>query len=125
MIAFSLAYLAAAAGLALGVFAIVRPHAAARLVGIRIDESLAHSISEIRATYGGVFAGGHLFALIAGDATVFLALACGWGGAALVRMGSMFVDRAPTPANIGGTIYEITAAVFLAAPALIAPALTT
>jgi len=113
-----LSYLAGLAGLALGLFAIVTPHGAARLVGIQIDASLPQSISEVRATYGGVFAGGHGFSLLNGSDAAFLTLACGWGLAGVVRIGSMLFDRAANGPNYGGTAFELAMAGLLAAPIL-------
>lgn len=113
-----LAYLGCLMGVGLGLFAIVRPHGAARLVGIAIDGTLPHSVSEVRATYGGVFAGGHALALAAGHEMAFLTLACGWGAAALVRAVSMAADRAVNGPNAAGTAFEAVTALLLAAPVL-------
>ncbi len=115
-----LAYAAGLAGLGLGLFAIVSPHGAARLVGIRIDPDLPHSISEVRATYGGVFAGGHAFALVSGNEAAFITLACGWALTGVVRAGSMMMDRAANSANYGGTAFEFAMAALLAGPFLLA-----
>lgn len=115
----ALAYIGGVIGLTLGVFAIVRPYGAARLVGIRIDDTLPHSISEVRATYGGVFAGGHTFALITGHEAAFLTLACGWGLTGLVRLFSIVVDRAANQPNFGGMVFEFVMAALLAGPILI------
>ena len=118
--AFIAAYIGGILGLGLGMFAILRPHGAARLVGITIDPALPHSISEVRATYGGVFAGGHALALATGHEMAFLALACGWAGAAVVRAASMVADQAVNGANLGGTAFEAVTAVLLAMPVLAA-----
>ena len=115
-----LPYIAAVIGLGLGLFAIVRPQRAAKLVGIKIDEGLPHSISEVRATYGGVFAGGHAFALATGSDAAFVTLACGWGLTGLVRLVSIVIDRAANGANYGGTAFELVMAGLLAAPFVIA-----
>jgi len=112
----TLSYVGGFIGLGLGLFAIVSPHGAAKLVGIRIDDTLPHSISEIRATYGGVFAGGHAFALATGSETAFLTLACGWGLTGIVRLASILIDRASNGANWGGTGFEFAMAALLAAP---------
>ncbi|MGD1933834.1 MAG: DUF4345 family protein [Candidatus Phaeomarinobacter sp.] len=114
-----LPYIAGIIGLGLGVFAIVSPQGAARLVGIKIDESLPHSVSEVRATYGGVFAGGHAFALATGSDAAFITLACGWGLTGLVRLVSIVIDRAANGANYGGTAFELAMAGLLVAPFVI------
>jgi len=113
-----LSYVGGFVGLGLGLFAIASPHGAARLVGIRIDDALPHSISEVRATYGGVFAGGHAFALATGSETAFLTLACAWGLTGIVRLGSIMIDRASNGANWGGTAFEFAMVALLAAPFL-------
>jgi len=114
-----LPYIGGLIGLGLGLFAIFSPHGAARLVGIRIIPELPHSISEVRATYGGVFAGGHAFALASGSEVAFLTLACGWGLTGLVRLVSIVIDRAANGPNYGGTVFELAMAVLLGLPFLI------
>lgn len=114
-----LPYIGGVIGLGLGLFAIFRPYGAAKLVGIKIDDALPHSISEVRATYGGVFAGGHAFALVTGSDTAFVTLACGWGLTGIVRLVSMVIDRAANGANYGGTAFEFVIAALLATPFLI------
>lgn len=115
----TLSYVAAFAGLGLGLFAAVNPRGAAKLVGIRIDPDLPHSISEIRATYGGVFAGGHAFALISGSETAFVTLGCAWLAAGAVRAASMVRDGAINGANLGGTAFELVMGALLAWPLVI------
>ena len=52
-----LSVIGAGASLALGLLGFVAPHAALRLVGLQLVPGLAYSISEVRATYGGIFIG--------------------------------------------------------------------
>ena len=111
-------YIGAVIGLSLGLYAIFFPYGAARLVGISIREDLPQSISEVRATYGGLFAAGHAYALYVGDPFIFAALGAGWGGTALVRIISIFYDKASNGPNWAGVITELFlfACLFLPVP---------
>ncbi len=102
-----LANMGALAGLGLGVMGLVRPAAALKLVGLALDPRRPEGISEVRATYGGLFIGLELAALLTGEPMVFLAGAAAWGGAAAGRLISMLVDRAALRPNIGGTALEL------------------
>lgn len=114
-----LPYIGGIIGLGLAIFAIVRPRSAAQVFGITIDETSPNSISEVRATYGGLFAGGHAFALVTGSDAAFMTLACGWGLTGIVRLVSMVIDRAANGANYGGTAFELAMAALLATPFVI------
>jgi len=106
----------AAMGAVLGLFAILNPGGAAKLVGILIDPDTAHSRSEVRATYGGVFFGGHAAGLIALSAVGFAVLAGIWFAAGIIRLLSIFIDRAPTRMNIIGVAFELTTGTLLILP---------
>jgi hypothetical protein len=95
------------ASLALGMLGLVNPKAALRLVGLQLVPGLAHSISEVRATYGGIFVGMSLYALLSQEPHAFLAVAAAWIMAALARTLSALFENAITPANIGGIIVEL------------------
>ncbi len=62
-------------------------------------------VSEVRATYGGFFAGISLFAIITQSQVAFMALGCGWLCAAFVRFVTLLFGFT-TPKNIGGVIFE-------------------
>ncbi len=111
-----LPYLGAAVSVVLGIFGTFWPHSAAALVGIRLDPAATHSISEVRATYGGLFLGVGLFCLISGSPGAFLALGCGALGTALVRIGSILFDHAASGKNWVAAAFEFGLAALLIIP---------
>lgn len=121
-IALLLAILACSIGGALGGFALVRPEDAAALVGIKRDPDKPHSVSEVRATYGGLLLASHGGTAAAlgyspgVGATMALALALAWAGAGLARGWSMAKDDADTDFNLRATIFELLMGVALALP---------
>ncbi|MBX3493455.1 MAG: hypothetical protein KF899_10855 [Parvibaculum sp.] len=115
----ALPFLAALIGAALGAYAAFRPAHVAGLVGIAFDPARAESISEVRATYGGVFLGSHAAAFVMGVPAVFVALGCAWGAAALIRVISSLADKVPFRANGPGIAVEIGMAGALIVPFLV------
>lgn len=105
--------IAAAVSLLLGLFGLLFPRRAAGLVGIALDPARPESISEIRATYGGVFTGASLAALMTGHPYGFFVLGLGWGFAFLARLVSTLVDRVPLRANLMGLALEFVIAISL------------
>jgi hypothetical protein len=87
-----LSYLGALFSLGLALLGIFSPSGAMRLVGLVPHEKAPHAVSEVRATYGGVFFGVTAFALATGAPMAFLALASCWICAMLARIFSMIVD---------------------------------
>jgi hypothetical protein len=69
----------------LGGLGLVRPQTAARLIGLEPRGRLG--ASELRATYGGLFAALGLFALLTRDEVAFALIGAGWLGAAAARVG--------------------------------------
>jgi hypothetical protein len=81
--------------LALGGIGLVSPDTAARLVGLAPAGRLG--ASELRATYGGLFAALGSFALLTRDEVAFTLVGAAWLGAAAARIGDAFLrgsDRA-------------------------------
>ena len=121
-LALLLAVVACMIGGALGGFALMRPEDVVGFVGLRPDPDKPHSLSEVRATYGGLFLlshGGTAAALGYSPgvgATMALALALAWAGAGLARAWSMTRDGADTAFNVRATIFELLMAVALALP---------
>jgi hypothetical protein len=122
------------AGAGMGLYALVNPRWAARIVRLRDDPDLPGGFAEFRGTYGGLFAGAHLFALvfmvavareieaIAGMPTHWTALgaagACGvmWWGTAVGRVAAMAFDGAGTRYNQGSVIFEVLIGLLILAP---------
>ncbi|MDZ4692576.1 hypothetical protein [Terricaulis sp.] len=112
LFAWGLNVLALCLGAALGARALIDPKWAARFVRLKADEQ-GGGFAEFRATYGGVFLGLHLAALLlalryllSGGALVGVvaagasaALCAGWAGAAFGRFVSMVRDRTDTKFN--------------------------
>lgn len=121
-LAIILAVIACCIGGALGGFALARPEDALSMVGLKADPEKAHSLSEVRATYGGLFLLSHgATAAALGyapsvGATMSLALALAWVGAALGRGYSMMKENSDTPFNVRATIFEFLMGVTLALP---------
>lgn len=96
----------------LGLMAIFSPSSAAKMVGITASEP--RGVSEIRATYGGLFLACGLFCLINQNQTAFTMLGFSWFGAAIVRLFSTFIDRgAANKLNFGGILLETIIAFLL------------
>jgi hypothetical protein len=121
--------LALAFGAGLGVRALLDPHWAARFVRLKADEQ-GGGFAEFRATYGGVFAGVHIVALLMsvrylmeGEHIVGLsaagaaaAIGAGWAGAAVGRVLAIWRDGADTPFNRLSVCVETACALAIAAP---------
>ncbi len=102
-----IAYVAAMCSLGLGLLGLFAPRAAVRLTGIAIRDDLPHSISEIRATYGGFFCGLSLAVLALGAPLAAWVLAAGWLGAAASRAVSLRVDSSVNLPNLAGLAVEL------------------
>ncbi|MFT4569711.1 MAG: hypothetical protein ACI8TX_001580 [Hyphomicrobiaceae bacterium] len=114
-IPFSLNTIAAMISIALGLLGLFAPYFVAELVGIVADDP--RGVSEVRATYGGMFIGFGVAALIAQDRAAFVTLGCGWLGAAVARVFAMYRDQAMSGANAGAVIMEaVIGAMFLFGP---------
>ena len=121
--------LALAFGVGLGARGLFDPKWAARFVRLKADEQ-GGGFAEFRATYGGLFAGVHVVALImtlmyltAGEYVVGVAatgaaaaLAAGWAGASGGRVLAMLLDGADTKFNRTSAAVEAALAVAIAAP---------
>ncbi len=118
-----LAVVACVIGGALGGFALARPLEALGMVGLRADEEKGHSLSEARATYGGLFllshAGTAAFLGYAPQIGACMAFALGfaWAGAAVGRVWSMTRDPGANGAfNVRATVFEMLMAATLSLP---------
>ncbi len=114
-----LSYLAACFSLALGLFGLVAPQGALRLIGLQMEPGLPQAISEVRATYGGVFIGASLYPLVSGEPHAFLTLAACWLLAGFCRLCSALIDdAAATRFNLASVAVEFTVGAAIALPHL-------
>jgi hypothetical protein len=100
----------------LGLLGIVSPNVAARLVSI--EPVGLTGISEVRATYGGLFVGLGGVCLYSQSSTVFFAVGVAVLGAALGRCLSVVVDHSYAPKNLGGMLFETSMGALLLAGGL-------
>lgn len=123
-----LAALALLGGAGMGLYALIDPAWAARLV--RLQEAAPGGAAEFRATYGGLFFLSHLVclgfvwvqhradnaaisAMAVGAVTI---LAAAWGGSAIGRLVSIWRDKTGTAFNWGSVAFEAAFALMIAAP---------
>lgn len=88
----------------LGILAILWPSKVENFVSIKSVGK--EGKSEVRATYGGFFAGIACYAMVTQDSVVFIALGIGWLTAEFVRLVTLPFGYI-TPKNIFGIIFEL------------------
>ena len=102
--------------LLLGILAILWPSKIEVFVSIKgVGKEGA---SEVRATYGGFFAGIALYAMITQTQEAFVALGFGWLAAAFIRLGTLLFGYS-TPRNIGGAVFEAAIGLLCITPLII------
>lgn len=106
----------AALTLALGVLGLVAPGRAAKLVGIVPEGKLG--VSEIRATYGGLFVGLGAGCLWVQKPEVYFVVGLAWLLAAVSRVISFALDHSFSGKNMGGVIMEAGIGLLLVASVL-------
>lgn len=109
-----LAYIGGVLTLAMGLLGLFAPGMVARLVSITPVGRLG--VSEIRATYGGLFLAIGVTVLLAGDTTLFALAGAAWVGAAAGRSISWWYDRSREPRNLLGLGVELLLGYLLLAP---------
>jgi len=89
----------------MGAIGLLKPAMAMKITGLAMPEGVVFAISEVRATYGGLFLVLGLSALVlGGDAEIAAGLA--WIGAAAARAGSIIYDQADCRENRMGVAFE-------------------
>ncbi|MBW0149029.1 DUF4345 family protein [Marinobacter arenosus] len=96
--------LGAVCTLALGILGLVAPRQVSDLVGVAPEGALG--LSEVRATYGGLFVGLGAACLWFQQSEVYVAVGVAWLLAAVFRIVSIFLDQAFSGKNVGGVIVE-------------------
>jgi hypothetical protein len=89
--------------LALGVIAILSPLRIQAFVSISAIGKQGES--EVRATYGGFFAGIAAYALFSQSVEVFLTIGLGWLAASFIRLVTLFKGSYSLK-NMGGVVFE-------------------
>lgn len=104
----------ALATLILGILGLLAPAKAARFVSISPEG--ANGMSEIRATYGGLFVALGAWCLTSQSYVVFTVAGVAWIGAAAGRVFSMFIDKNGDVRNLGGVVLELVIGLLLLSP---------
>lgn len=105
------AYVGAAISIAAGLLGLLWPRTVSRVIGLHIPGRLG--LSEVRATYGGLFIGAGLSVILIGNRDAALVLGAAWAGAFLARTVSFVIDRSHTKENIAGLAIEAVIALLL------------
>jgi hypothetical protein len=118
------ALIACAIGGGLGLYAMINPAWASKLVRLVPTAGQVEGKSEFRATYGGLFLGGHAFAAYALVAQIngpvaAAAVGAGWMGSSVGRMLSIAADKTGTKLNAFNVAFELALGLALAAPLLL------
>ena len=101
----------AVATIGFGALSIARPSAAERFTGLAVTGP--RGVSEIRSVLGGLFVGLGIAVLVYRTSSAFGTLGIGYLGIALVRVASIFADRAGTASNWASLAAEIAFGVLL------------
>lgn len=97
--------------MAAGVLGLLWPRTVSRVIGMHIPGRLG--LSEVRATYGGLFIGAGLAVTLIGNRDAALVLGAAWAGAFIGRVVSFVIDRSHMNENIAGLAIEATIALLL------------
>ncbi len=108
------AHIGAVISMAAGFLGLLWPHTVSRVIGIQIPGRLG--LSEVRATYGGLFVGAGLAVILIGSREAAIVLGAAWAGAFLARLMSFVFDRSRTKENLAGLAIEATIAALLLLP---------
>ena len=98
----------------MGAFGLLAPRRAAEFISIKPVGD--NGISEIRATYGGLFLALGVLCLVSQSPTIFIAAGVAWVGAACGRLFSIFLDKNNDARNFGGLCLELVVGLLLLAP---------
>ena len=95
----------------MGVFGVLLPNRAAKLVSIEPVGGLG--VSEIRATYGGLFLAMGVTCLVIQSPDAYLIAGASWFGAGLLRFPALVLDKGSFPKALRGAALELTIGIFL------------
>jgi len=100
--------------LGMGGLGLLRPLVAARLIGLEPRGRLG--LSELRATYGGLFTVLGAFALVTRDEVAFTLVGAAWLGAAAARVGDALLVKGAYRPIWRAALFEAGVALLLLAP---------
>lgn len=104
-------YIGAAASVLAGFLGLVWPRRVSSVIGLHIPGPLG--VSEVRATYGGLFIGAGLITLVLASRDAALVLGAAWAGAFVARSLSVVVDKSRSKENGAGLVIEAGIAALL------------
>jgi hypothetical protein len=107
----ALGYVGAGLSVLAGVMGLVWPRPVSTRIGLATPSLLG--VSEVRATYGGLFIGAGVAVLLSGSTTAATVLGAAWGGAFVGRALSVVIDRSRSKENAAGLVIEATMAALL------------
>jgi hypothetical protein len=119
------ALIACAFGGGIGLYAMINPRWASRLVRLVPKEGKVEGKSEFRSTYGGLFLLGHAFAAWAlltnqpGSELAAAAIGFTWLGSAIGRLISFVLDKTVSPVNWFNVALETLLGALLMLPFLL------
>lgn len=94
-----------------GILGLLLPRRVGSVIGLALPASLG--VSEVRATYGGLFLGAGIAVLVLGSSDAALVLGMAWSGAFAARAISTVVDRSWSRENLAGLVIEATVGTLL------------
>ena len=107
----ALGYIGSMLSVLAGVMGLLWPRPVSARIGLALPSPLG--LSEVRATYGGLFIGAGAAVLVSGSTTAATVLGAAWGGAFVARALSVVIDRSRSKENAAGLVIEATMAALL------------
>ena len=107
----AMGYVGAIISIIAGCLGLIWPNQVSRTIGLQIPSRLG--LSEVRATYGGLFIGAGTAVVLIGNSDAALVLGAAWAGAFVARAISFVIDKSRTKENITGLLIEGVMAVLL------------
>ena len=107
----AMGYVGAGISIIAGCLGLIWPNQVSRTIGLHIPGRLG--VSEVRATYGGLFIGAGLAVLLIASSDASLVLGAAWGGAFVARAISFAVGESRSRENVAGLAIEGLMAILL------------
>lgn len=104
-------YIGAAISIIAGCLGLIWPRQVSRTIGLQIPGKLG--VSEVRATYGGLFIGAGVAVVSIANRDAALVLGTAWAGAFVARAISLLIDGSRAKENIAGLAIEGAMAILL------------